>query len=183
MTTGRAIDAFDSLVDGWFDHLRGRRVPDRVFEVASHLGDFGLVWLIVATARGLGSDADPDRVPRLVAIFAAESLIVNQGVKRLFRRRRPSERPDVAERLREPLTSSFPSGHASSAACAAVILTDGDPAIRALVWPVAAIVATSRIHTRMHHPSDVVAGAAVGYAIGRAAQRFWPDPHVRHGNS
>lgn len=151
-------------------------MPDRIFEIGSHFGDFGLIWLIIATAQGLRSDTDADRIPRLVTVFATESLIVNQGIKRLFKRGRPTERPAAAARLREPVTSSFPSGHASSAACAAVVLTDGDPALRAVVWPIAVIVATSRIHTRMHHPSDVVAGAAVGWLFGRVVQRAWPDP-------
>ena len=173
----RPWDRADTAADALFDTLRGRGIPERVFEVASHLGDFGLIWLIIAAAQGLRSDDDARRVPRLVAIFAAESLIVNQGIKRLFNRRRPTERPMAAARLREPVTSSFPSGHASSAACAAVILTEGDPRLRPIVWPIAVIVATSRIHTRMHHPSDVVAGALVGWCIGKSATRWWPDPH------
>lgn len=176
--TRTAVARFDRVVDGWFDTLRGRPGPDRIFEVGSHLGDFGLIWLIITAAQGLRSDADADRIPRLVTVFAAESVIVNQGIKRLFKRGRPGERPTSAARLREPVTSSFPSGHASSAACAAVVLTDGDPALRAVVWPIAVIVATSRIHTRMHHPSDVVVGAVVGWLLGRTVQRAWPD--ARH---
>lgn len=167
-------DRFDGFVDGWFDALRGRPVPDRVFEIASHLGDWGLIWQIIACAQALRSDDDIARVPRLLTLFALESLIVNQGIKRLFNRARPDDRPDVSSRLREPITSSFPSGHASSAAFASVVLTEDDPGLRPVVLPIAVIVATSRIHTRMHHPSDVVAGAAVGWALGVLAKRVWP---------
>lgn len=147
-------------------------MPDRVFEVASHLGDWGLVWNIVTVALALRSEDDARRAPRLVAAFGVESLIVNQGIKRLFRRSRPEGRPTVSGRLREPVTTSFPSGHASSAAFATVVLGDARPGLRPLVVPIAVIVATSRIHTRMHHPSDVIAGAVVGWALGRAARRF-----------
>lgn len=172
-------NAFDEFVDQAFDPLRDRALPDRVFEIASHLGDWGLIWLIFTTAQALRSDADANRVPRLVTLFALESLIVNQGIKRMFKRGRPTERPEISSRLREPVTSSFPSGHASSAAFAAMVLTEGDPCLRPLVAPIAIVVASSRIHTRMHHPSDVAAGAVVGWLLGRAARRWWPDPHRR----
>lgn len=171
------VARFDAVVDGWFDPLRGRPVPDRVFEIASHLGDWGLIWLIVTAAQALRSDDDLRRTPRLVLTFLGESILVNQGIKRVFRRGRPDDRPGISDRLREPITSSFPSGHASTAACAAVILGEGDPKLRALIIPIGVIVATSRIHTRMHHPSDVVAGAVTGWAIGRFVVRRWPDPH------
>ncbi|MEC7714384.1 MAG: phosphatase PAP2 family protein, partial [Actinomycetota bacterium] len=61
---------------------------------------------------------------------------------------------------------SFPSGHASSAVLAASILSKGSklaPAYKVL----AALVATSRIHVRAHHASDVIAGAAVGMIFTR----------------
>lgn len=175
---GALVAQFDAAADRLFEPLRGRPVPDRVFEIASHLGDWGLVWMLVTTAQSLRSDDDLRRAPRLVATFVVESLLVNQGLKRLFKRGRPGDRPLVSERLRVPVTTSFPSGHASSAACAAVILTEGDPALRWVVLPVATLVATSRIHTRMHHPSDVVAGAITGWLLGRSIVARWPDPHL-----
>ncbi len=175
--TPKWVARFDTAVDDLFEPMRGHAVPDRVFEVASHLGDWSLVWVVATTAQALRSDDDLRRAPRLVATFAAESLLVNQGLKRLFKRGRPDDRPLVSDRLRVPLTTSFPSGHASSAACAAVVLTEGDPTLRWLVWPAAALVATSRIYTRMHHPSDVVAGALTGLLIGKAIVALRPDPH------
>lgn len=173
--TTRTIARFDATVDAWFEPLRGRRGPDRVFEIASNLGDWGLIWHLVTIGLALRSDADLRRTPKLLAGYAAESLIVNQGVKRLFHRPRPgpTDRPEVATRLREPVTSSFPSGHASAAAFATVMLCDQDPRLRAIITPIAVIVATSRIHTRMHHPSDVVAGACIGWALGHAARLLW----------
>jgi undecaprenyl-diphosphatase len=163
------VAAFDAAVDAWFDPLRGRPIPDRIFEIASHLGDWSLIWNFLAVALALRSDDDAHRALRLVAAFGLESLIVNQGIKRLFRRSRPEGRPEMAGRLREPATTSFPSGHASSAAFATVVVCDGNPRLRPVVTPLAVIVATSRVHTRMHHPSDVVAGALVGWALGHAA--------------
>ena len=42
----------------------------------------------------------------------------------------------------------------------------------------AAVVAVSRIHVRIHHASDVIGGVAVGLALGLAARRIWPLPRA-----
>jgi len=169
------ISRFDRAVDRGFDHLRGRRVPDRVFYVASDLGDFSLVWMILGALRGLRSERDWHAAMRLGAAAGAESVLVNVVVKSFFRRTRPIIETAHPHHLRIPLTSSFPSGHATSAFSAALLLSDDD-----VLWPlyyaVAVVVAGSRIHVRIHHASDVVVGAAVGTAFGLLARRIYPLP-------
>ncbi|MFT3855808.1 MAG: phosphatase PAP2 family protein [Ilumatobacteraceae bacterium] len=99
-----------------------------------------------------------------------ESATVNQGVKRVFRRRRPTEAGDPRYPVRRPSTSSFPSGHASAAFFAATIFIARDGRRAAPLWlALAGVVATSRVYVRIHHPSDVVAGAAVGALFGQGA--------------
>ena len=51
------------------------------------------------------------------------------------------------------------------------MLTDQEGQRSALLWtPIATVVAVSRIHVRVHHASDVVAGAAVGAVLGVAGR-------------
>jgi undecaprenyl-diphosphatase len=76
--------------------------------------------------------------------------------------------------LRTPLTSSFPSGHASSAFFAAVLLARRQPKLAGLWFGLAAVVACSRIHVRMHHASDVVVGAAIGATLGALTDKLVP---------
>lgn len=154
-------------------------MPDAMFEAASRLGDWSLIWQLVNTALGLRPGTDPDRVLRVALAIGAESLLVNQGVKRIFRRARPVPDPAVAARIRTPRTSSFPSGHASAAFTAAGILSDDDPALRPLLYSLAVVVASSRIHTRMHHPSDVLGGAIVGIVFAEGVKRLWRLPSGR----
>lgn len=99
-----------------------------------------------------------------------ESLVVNGALKSLFGRRRPGSAADnpTDHHLRQPITSSFPSGHASAAFCASTVLARGSR-YGWLYHVVAAVVASSRIHVRLHHASDVIAGALVGRALGRIA--------------
>ena len=102
----------------------------------------------------------------LAALLGVESLVVNQGVKRLFRRERPTQTGDDRLPVRQPSTSAFPSGHASSAAFAAAVLTSWDGRRSAPLWfGLAAVVGTSRAYVRIHHASDVVGGAVVGLAL------------------
>ncbi len=172
-TVRRGVNAFDLAVDGAFDHLRGRPVPDRVFYAASQLGDFGLIWVILGTVKGLRKGDDLAAALRMTAAMGIESILVNGIIKSFFRRTRPPwdiERPLY---VRRPLTSSFPSGHATSAVSAAMMLSEDDD-----WWPVyvtlAAIVATSRIYVKIHHASDVAGGVAVGLVLGLIGRRLLP---------
>ncbi|HMS89979.1 MAG TPA: phosphatase PAP2 family protein [Acidimicrobiales bacterium] len=174
---GGPVDRFDDAVDRlWGRVFRGRPGADRVFYLASELGDFSLVWHLIGAAQGLRSDRDADATFRLAAVLLTESLVVNQGIKRLVRRPRPQPTEPRPHHLRKPLTSSFPSGHASSAFTAAGVLSAHDPALRPLYYAVAAVVATSRVHVQIHHASDVIAGAALGAVFARIAVRAWPLP-------
>ena len=160
-------------MDKTFDQMRGNPALDRVMYGASELADFSLLWHMVGVARGLTSDERANEAIRLSVILGAESLLVNGVIKSFFRRRRPAWEQPRAFRIRRPRSSSFPSGHASAAFTAATILSEGDP-----WWPlyyaVAAVVASSRTYVKIHHASDVVAGAATGLVIGRIARRVWP---------
>jgi undecaprenyl-diphosphatase len=168
-----AIARFDQSVDRYFEaHLRGGRALDLVMYAASGAGEHGLIWLAVAGLEGCRRGQGWRPLVRAGAALAAESALVNGLVKLGFQRQRP-DRPEPSPLpLRTPRTSSFPSGHASSAFFAAALLRDSAR------WPVyyalAAVVATSRVHVRMHHASDVVAGAAVGALLGELARHLVP---------
>jgi len=174
---GRLDRAAERVVDG---RLRGRPRIDRAMYLASELGDFSLCWHLLGAARGLTSDAAAAEAVRLSVVLGAESALVNGAVKQLVGRRRPIFDGERPHRLRTPRTSSFPSGHASAAFCAATLLAEGRR-----TWPLyyaaAAVVAASRVHVRIHHASDVVAGAALGLVLGRVARRAWPGPRAAPG--
>jgi len=164
---GDTVARFDRAADEWLEPLRSSPTAGRVFSTASHLGDWSLVWHVIGAARGLTNDRRATQAVALSALLGAESLIVNQGVKRLFRRERPTDSGDDRFTVRAPSTSSFPSGHASSAVFAATVLTTLDGKKSAPLWfGIAAVVGTSRAFVRIHHASDVIGGAAVGLGLG-----------------
>jgi undecaprenyl-diphosphatase len=175
----KPVAVFDARVDRAFDRLRGHPAADRLFYGASELGDFSLVWLIIGAMRGLRSERDWHAAARVGGGLAIESVLVNVLIKSLFRRTRPPWEPERAIRLRRPRTSSFPSGHATSAFSAAGLLSEDD-----VLWPlyyaIAVIVASSRVYVRVHHASDVLVGAAIGVALGRIGRKLVPLPPAPH---
>ncbi|MGI8791597.1 MAG: phosphatase PAP2 family protein [Acidimicrobiales bacterium] len=173
----RRVAAFDNAVDrAVLERLRGRRWADRLFYAASELGDHGLIWLILGAARGLRSEHEWPAAVRLGIGVGVESVLVNIGIKSLFRRERPFFDGPRPFRLRTPRTSSFPSGHATSAFTAAALLSDGDR-MAPLYYGAAIVVAASRVHVKIHHASDVVAGVAVGMVLGRIGRKLFPLPY------
>jgi membrane-associated phospholipid phosphatase len=166
------VEAFDDAVDRLFDRLRGKPVADRVFYGASAVGDFSLIWHICSVVRALrGNERE---AVRLSAALGVESALINLGVKSLFRRTRPARVEHEVRKLRQPRSSSFPSGHATSGFMAATLLSAGRPRSKPLWYGLAAVVAGSRVHVRIHHGSDVAAGALIGIVLGRLVRKIWP---------
>lgn len=175
-TSDTRVTVFDDRVELLVErHLRHRPLTDVVMYGASFLGDHGVLWMLLAGAQAVRRrDGDWRRpLARAVLGLAGESIIVNGPVKALFRRTRPTPPSFHPLRLRTPRSSSFPSGHASAAFFGAALLRDEDD-----WWPayyvIAVVVAVSRLHVKIHHASDVVAGAVIGAALGELARKLVP---------
>ena len=171
--TRSAVDRFDRAVDQAFDRLRGKPVADRLFYAATELGDFGLVWVLLGTAHALRSDRDIAVAARLAATLGVESVLVNGVIKSFFKRERPVSQDPRPYKMRMPLTTSFPSGHSSTAVVASILLSEANPSLAPVYWTVAAVVASSRVYVKIHHASDVVGGVATGLVIGLTARTVW----------
>lgn len=170
---GRGVARFDLAVDRAFDRLRGHPTADRMFYAASELGDFGLIWVLLGTAKGIRRDGDLEGALRMAAAMGVESILVNGIVKSFFRRTRPAWEGERPLRLRQPLTSSFPSGHATAGFSAAMMLSEDDP-LAPLYFALALFVASSRIYVKIHHASDVAGGIALGLLLGVLGRRLVP---------
>jgi undecaprenyl-diphosphatase len=164
---GRVND-IDDRVDDWWERLRGITPVDRMYYTASELGNFAVIWHMAGIVQAIIED-DPKLAVGISAAVGIESALVNGPVKSMFKRSRPVQDVPRPYKLRQPRTSSFPSGHASAAMVAAALLSRHTGG--AAWYAVAAVVATSRIHVRIHHASDVAGGAVLGVALGVIARR------------
>jgi undecaprenyl-diphosphatase len=164
MTLAARIAAFDAAVDRRFDDFRTPAV-DRVAYRLSSAADHSLLWHTCGAALALARGGDLEWAARFSTAMGIESALTNGAIKSLFRRIRPADYADIEfhHGLRRPITSSFPSGHATAAFCAAVLLGGGPG-----WYGAASAVAATRVYVRLHHASDVVAGAAFGVALGLA---------------
>ncbi len=150
------------------------RGADRALYLLSQAANHSMLWHGINLVDAiLGGPRRRRRAVRRSVIVAIEQAVVNGPVKSAVSRRRPEARDDHPHELRTPRTSSFPSGHASAAACSATMLS-ADLGAAPLWWSLAAVVSWTRIHVGVHHASDVIAGVAVGRLMARLGDVLWP---------
>ena len=167
------VDQIDERLDAAFEPLRNSRLLVYVFNTSSAVGDFGAIWHVIAVVGAINGTLTWPQAIALALLMGAESLLLNQGIKRIFRRRRPTVSGDDRFTVRRPATSSFPSGHASSAFFAAIVLSGWvDSGWMAAFFVFAVIIAMSRVVVRIHHVSDIVVGSLVGALLGTIALQF-----------
>lgn len=145
---------------------------DRALGRLSRAANWARVWLAAAAALTV-ADGRAGRTAAAdgLAAVACTSVLVNAGAKLVGRRPRPDRvryRVPVARQVPMPRSGSFPSGHAASAFAFATAAGNALPAAALPLRALAAAVAYSRVHTGVHYPLDVVAGALAGGATGTA---------------
>ena len=171
------VQSVDARIDALFDLGRGRPALDTGAKLISGLGDHGLMWAATTVWRARRRGPDRKRAVRALAIAGIESSLVNAGLKAVIGRSRPDQAGlQVTEGgvpVREPTSSSFPSGHTLAAFCAATVMHQrGDRSGTALLFTSATLVGVSRVHLGAHHASDVVGGALIGTALGLIGRRL-----------
>jgi membrane-associated phospholipid phosphatase len=140
-------------------------IPDAVMKALGAAGEWAAVWAMTGmTAAAL--DREGRRRWALAAAVGPVAIGVNFAIKVAVGRQRPliEEHPPLA---RAPTKLSFPSAHATSSLAAATALSRVAPAGRPVLYGLAAAICLSRPYLGMHYPSDVLAGAALGAALGR----------------
>ena len=139
---------------------------DAVLPVISRMCDHGELWIILAVVLLL------IRSQRKYGAAMACGLVLdlvscNLLLKPLVGRIRPFAVNTAVELLtKAPLDASFPSGHtAASFAAVFALKTAGSPLWKPAL-AVAVVIAFSRLYLYVHWPSDVLAGALLGAAVG-----------------
>ena len=161
----------DESVERAWEPFRENPVLNRLFYTASELGDFSLIWHILGLTQGLTRRKGEKDAVRLALALGVESALVNGIIKSAYSRERPTQDEERPHNLRQPLTSSFPSGHASAAFMAASLLSERSK-VKPLWFGAAVVVAVSRIQVKNHHASDVIVGAGIGLILGKVIRKL-----------
>ncbi len=137
-----------------------------------------IVLLCALTVWRLVSGGRP-RAAALLIIATVGGEALDQILKLVFRRPRPPTFFGYAE----PLTYSFPSGHAITSVCffgalaAILAVRTRSTALKTVLWSAAAalagLIGLSRIYLGVHHPTDVLAGYAAAVVWLMALRGWW----------
>jgi undecaprenyl-diphosphatase len=164
-----STQAFDESVIRWFAAHRTRTLDVVMVEITA-LGTAIVVMMIVAVAA-LFLVLTGERYSAILLLASTFGGIIVNGVLKLGFDR---PRPIILTPLVHAVSSSFPSGHAMSAAVVYGTVAylaarlDRREWVRWLVMTsafiVIALISLSRLYLGVHYPSDVIAGIVVGLA-------------------
>jgi undecaprenyl-diphosphatase len=139
----------------------------------TYAGAGGVVWIVIGVVLAF-------RLRRplalLALVVAVELASYTDGMLKsaIGRARPPLGDPRVHPSIPVPTDPSMPSGHAMTAFAGAVVLAAVVPRARWALLGLAVGIALSRVYLGVHYPSDVIAGAALGAAIGAVAAWLLP---------
>jgi len=154
-------------------------------DLSNKVSDGGLAAMaaLPATMYLWGSFTGAPRA-RETGLLSGEAMIdslgVNEALKLVFARERPTSLHGHGRFFQTLTNGSFPSLHSTLSWTAASVIAHEYPSIftQAFVYGAAGAVSISRVTGRQHFPSDVVVGSTLGWLIGRQIYRAHHDPDI-----
>jgi membrane-associated phospholipid phosphatase len=144
---------------------------DRVMSRLSSAANYSRLSMAAAGLLAVAGGQPGRRAAGMgLASLAVTSAVVNVAVKPLARRRRPDRLAGdvpLARHVPMPSSRSFPSGHSAAAFAFATGVGNVSPTTAAPLRALAAAVGYSRVHTGVHYPGDVLAGALMGTTLAQ----------------
>jgi membrane-associated phospholipid phosphatase len=169
----RELDHLDRAA---YQRIARARTPklDRALRGLSRAADYSRLSLAAAACLAAGGPRGRRAAASGLASVAVTAAVVNAVIKPLARRSRPDRAGaavPLGRRVRMPISRSFPSGHTAAAVAFATGAGRELPAAGPPLLGLATLVGYSRVHTGVHYPSDVIAGALCGVALAKATGR------------
>lgn len=157
--------ALDSQVCVRVSHTSQYKLVRQLFRAVSRLGD-GVFWYTLMVLMVVFDQEQGLRVAFHMMTTGLTGTILYKLLKHKTHRPRPYQvRQDVLMSGIPLDKFSFPSGHTLHAVAMGLVAIAYYPALSLLVLPFIVLVGMSRVVLGLHYPTDVLAGAAIGYAV------------------
>ncbi len=159
------LNDYDARLCVRMNRVSRRRGVTRFFGAVSRLGN-GVFWYTLMALLLLTQlEAAIKPVLHMIAVGLV-GLLIYKWLKRKTLRPRPCDLHPAILRGTAPLDEfSFPSGHTLHAVAFTLVALAYFPWLAPILVPFALLVALSRVILGLHYPTDVLAGAAIGYAL------------------
>lgn len=159
------VQSVDSRLCVKVSHTSQYRLIRSLFRAISRMGD-GMFWYLLMLVIAVTQGNHGLYVCLHMLIAGLTGTVVYKWLKQRTSRPRPFQvRQDVLLSGTPLDYFSFPSGHTLHAVAFGMVVLQYYPQLFPVVYSFVVLVGMSRVVLGLHYPSDVLAGAVIGYLI------------------
>lgn len=140
---------------------------DQVFLFCTFLGNYSIIWILLAVILAFGNKKNASRILSLSAVAIASSFILTEMLKLTLRFPRPLIHSPYC-----PADYSFPSGHTATSFAAALVLSHLDRKRAWFYLILASLISYSRLYLGCHRLIDVAGGLFIAIMVYAFLLRF-----------
>lgn len=148
---------------------------DFIFTGITHLGDAGIIWIIIAVVLLFFKKTRKTGICMGIALLLGV-FFGNLILKNVIARERPftyetarMTAENVSALISLPHDYSFPSGHTLASFGSATAIFMNNKKYGIIAYAVASLIAFSRMYLYVHFPTDILGGILLGIAFGIAS--------------
>ncbi len=145
---------------------------DKIMIAITHLGDAGIIWIVLALALLISKKQRKMGIVLAVALIF-DLLLCNCLLKPMIERIRPYEIAGIVPLTGFESSFSFPSGHTAGSFASAFALLFCKSKFTIYYFILASLIAFSRMYLYLHYPTDILGGIVVGFVSALLAKLIY----------